>query len=203
MTAEPATTKGERREQEILHAAADLFFEKGFHATTLEDIAKVVGIRKSGLYYYSQTKDEFLFRVLQEGMQVMLDELQAVCASGDEPKERLRRAVENHVQKIHTHWSMMGVILREERSVSARRRGDYVAMRDAYEGMFRGMIREGVETGAFRRCDPALVTRAILGMCGWLAVWYRPGGRLAPEAITDQFMDLILAGLDQTADGSR
>jgi len=203
MSGEPSMTKGERREQEILRAAADLFFEKGFHATSLEDIAKVVGIRKSGLYYYSQTKDDLLFRVLQEGMQIMLDELQAICSSGDDPVEKLRRAVENHVRKIDTHSSTMGVILREDRSVSPERRESYLAMRDAYEELFRGVVREGVAAGVFRRCDPVLVTRAILGMCGWLAVWYRPGGRLTPASITAAFIELILRGLERRNTGSQ
>jgi AcrR family transcriptional regulator len=202
MPGHPSTIKGERREQEILQAAADLFFEKGFHATSLEDIAKVVGIRKSGLYHYSRTKDDLLFDVLQQGMQIMLDELQTICGSKDRPTEKLRRAVENHVLKIATHRSMMGVILREDRAVSPQKRESYLAMRDAYEGLFRGLVREGVEAGVFRRCNLAITTRAILGMCGWLAVWYRPGGALSPESIAREFMELILKGLERAAAGS-
>ena len=203
MAAEPSTTKGERREQEILQAAADLFFEKGFHATSLEDIAKVVGIRKSGLYYYSQTKDDLLLKVLEQGMQIMLDDLQAICDSTGQPALKLRRAVENHVLKIHTHRSTMGVILREDRSVVPELRGSYLALRDRYEALFRGLVSEGVDAGVFRICDTAVVTRAILGMCGWLAVWYRPGGRLTPESIVGQFMELILRGLEQAEAAER
>jgi AcrR family transcriptional regulator len=198
MAGHASTIKGERREQEILQAAADLFFEKGFHATSLEDIAQIVGIRKSGLYHYSQTKDELLFDVLQQGMQILLDELQTICGSKDGSTEKLRRAVENHVRKIDTHRSVMGVILREDRSVSPQRRESYLAMRDAYEGLFRGLVREGVEAGVFRECNPATTTRAILGMCSWLAVWYRPGGPLSPESIAREFMELILKGLEKT-----
>lgn len=197
MAGHASTMKGERREQEILNTAADLFFEKGFHATTLEDIARVVGIRKSGLYYYAQTKDDLLFRVLEQGMQIMFDELQAICASEDQPVEKLRRAVENHVLKSDTHRSSLGVILREDRSVAPQLRESYLALRDRYEALFRGLVRQGVDAGVFRACDTSVVTRAILGMCGWLSVWYRPGGCLSPASIAAEFMELILRGLER------
>jgi AcrR family transcriptional regulator len=187
--------RARRREEEILRAAADLFFRKGFHATSLEDIARAVGIRKSGLYYYARTKDDLLFGVVRQGLQLMIDELQEIATAPDGPEGRLRGAVENHVRRMDSHWSTMGVILREDRSVSSAHRARYVALRDAYEALFRGLVRDGVEAGAFRACDPATVARAILGMCSWLAVWYRPGGGQSPAALTGQFAALIFDGL--------
>ena len=195
--AKPSISKGERREQEILQAAADMFFQKGFHVTSLEDIARVVGIRKSGLYYYAQTKDELLLRVVEMGLRPMIDELQAICGSAHPPAEKLRRAIENHVLAMDSRWSTMGVILREDRSVAPPYRESYLALRDTYEALFRGLIREGVESGAFRPCDPVTITRAILGMCSWLAVWYRPGGGLSAASLSSQFTELILKGLER------
>ena len=191
-----STSKGERREQEILLAAADMFCHKGFHATSLEDIAQAVGIRKSSLYYYAQTKDELLFRVVEMGLRPMIDELQAVCSSAHPPAEKLRRAIDVHVLNIDSQRSTMGVILREDRSVAPQHRESYIALRDAYEVLLRGLIREGVASGAFRACDPVTITRAILGMCSWLTVWYRPGGGLSAAELSSQFSELILKGLE-------
>jgi AcrR family transcriptional regulator len=195
MFGDSLTPKGERREQEILQRAADLFFRKGFHATSLEDIAREVGIRKGGLYYYAQTKDDLLFRVVEQGLRSMIEELEAICRSGAGPAEKLKRAIENHVRSMETRWSTLGVLLREDRAVAPQHRDGYVALRDAYEILFRGVIREGVEAGVFRPCDPAMVTRAILGMGCWMAVWYRPGGGQSAANIGSQFCDLVFRGL--------
>lgn len=191
----PRLPKAQRREEEILDAAADLFFRKGYHATSLADIAQAVGIRKSGLYYYARTKDGLLFGVVRQGLQLMIDELREVSGAEGRPDEKLRRAIQNHIRRMDTHWSAMGVILREDRSVAAEHRERYVALRDTYEAIFRGLIRDGVQAGAFRACDPATVTRAILGMCSWLAVWYRPGGALSPAGLSAQFAELVFNGL--------
>jgi AcrR family transcriptional regulator len=196
MSGKPSKSKGERREEEILQAAADLFFEKGFHATSLEDIAGVVGIRKSGLYYYARTKDELLFRVVQQGLQSLIDELQIICSAEDEAGNKLRRAIDNHARAIGSQRSTMGVILREDRSVAPQYREDYLVLRDKYETLFRSLVREGMDASVFRPCDPAVVTRAILGMCSWLTIWYRPGGPLSAARIGQQFAELVFKGLE-------
>ena len=202
MSGESLSPKGERREQDILQSAADLFFRKGFHATSLEDIARAVGIRKGGLYYYAQTKDDLLFRVVEQGLRTMIEELHAICATGAGPAEKLRRAIENHARSMDTRWSTLGVLLREDRAVAPQHRGSYVALRDAYEALFRDLVREGIDAGVFRACDPVMITRAILGMGCWMAVWYRPGAGLSAASIGSQFADLIFQGLAQVDAGS-
>lgn len=197
MTEKTSISKGERREQEILQTAADVFFRKGFHATSLEDIARVIGIRKSSLYYYFQTKDELLFRIVQQGLQSMTDQLRVICQSECPPAEKLRKAVENHINAYDTQYSALCVNLREERSIAPQYRKDYMAIRDTYEALFRGVISEGVATGVFRTCDPAIMTRAILGMVNWLAIWYHPGGRLTASSLSSQFTEFILKGLQK------
>jgi len=197
ITEKTSISKGKRREQEILQTAADVFFRKGFHATSLEDIAKVIGIRKSSLYYYVQTKDELLFRIVQRGLQSMTDQLQVICRGEGPPSEKLRKSVENHITAYDTQYSTLGVNLREERSIASQYRKDYLAIRDTYEALFRGLISEGVATGAFRTCDPATMTRAILGMVNWLAIWYHPGGPLTASSLSSQFTEFILKGLQK------
>lgn len=189
-------SKGERRELEILEAAADMFFKKGFHATSLEDIANVVGIRKSSLYYYAKAKDELLFRICKQGMQSITEKLQDICRSEDTPTEKVRRAVENHFIALDTYFNIMGVMLREDRCIAPQYREDYIAMRDAYEKLFRGLIYEGISKGVFHPCDLENITRAILGMVSWLVVWYRSGGRLPAACISNQFVEFILKGLE-------
>jgi len=197
MSGESLTPKGERREQEILQTAADLFFQKGFHATSLGDIARVVGMRKGGLYYYARTKDDLLFRVVEQGLRSMIEELQGICNGEGGPEEKLRRAIENHIRAMDTRWSTLGVLLREDRAVAPQHRRSYIALRDDYEALFRRLVREGIDAGVFRACDPVMIARAILGMGCWMAVWYRPGGGQTAASIGSQFVDLIFEGLAQ------
>jgi hypothetical protein len=96
---------------------------------------------------------------------------------------------------MDTRWSTLGVLLREDRAVASPNRESYLVLRDEYEPLFRGLVREGVSAGVFRTCDPVMMTRAILGMGCWMAVWYRPGGGQAAASIGRQFADLVCHGL--------
>jgi len=128
-------------------------------------------------------------------MQLIIEELQSICGTDTGPAEKLRRAVENHIQAMDKRWNLMGIVTQEQRAVASQHRAAYIAMRHTYEGLLRTIISEGIDCGAFRQCDSVAVTRAILGMCNWLAIWYRPGGRLSPVELAAEFTGLILGGL--------
>lgn len=186
--------KRARRREEILHAALAEVREHGFHTATLEGIAERVGIRKAALYHYFPDKDAILYACHQESL-AELERLMATsleCCLG--PVERLAFLIREHV-RVMTETLEGSPLAFEVPALSAERRAEIVAGRDAYERVLRDLIADGVAAGVFRSVDPKVAVFAILGAVNWIARWYRPDGRMTGTELGEQFSDYLLGGL--------
>lgn len=183
-----------RRWNEIVEVAARLFREKGFMATSLEDIASEVGMYKGSLYHYITSKEDLLFAVVKEPADEILDDVRSLRALDIAPAEKIRRITRTHVRVLEEHFTYASVYLEE---VSGRHRSEEWSARDReYLDAIVGFIDEGRERGEF---DPGLDARitalAIIGALNWLIHWYDPDGPLRGVEIADRFCDTFLAGL--------
>ncbi|HSJ16245.1 MAG TPA: TetR/AcrR family transcriptional regulator [Longimicrobiales bacterium] len=191
---EHVQAKRDRRRRQILQAALEAVRERGYHATTLDDIAERLGIRKTALYHYFPDKDAILYEC-HRGSLAELDRLieeSALCCSG--PVERLEYLVREHV-RVMTETLAGSPLAFEVPALSGARRAEIVAGRDRYERVLRGLIAEGIRGGQFREQDPRVVVFAILGAINWISRWYRPGGRLSARALGEQFSLYLVGGL--------
>ena len=159
----------------ILEEAARLFCEKGYHATSMEDLAAAVGIKKGSLYYYIESKEQLLLQIAElipprfiANVTALLEDTQLTA------EQKLRTAIMRHLELFETEmglaWSR--VFLREYRALPAEHRNKLLEQRRQYENVFRRLITEGVERGEFAPVDITLVTHAILGMCNWTCLLY-------------------------------
>jgi AcrR family transcriptional regulator len=186
---------GRERSEEVYTAALRLFREKGYHATSMQDIAAAVGLYKGSLYHYIGSKEELLARVFERGMGSLLADVERIAAdTGCGPSAQLRRIVEAHVQAVTSNLDALTVYLHEWRAagesfVNVR------AQRERYTRLVSEIVAHGVRTGEFRVQDVSIATLALLGMCNWLCQWYAPGGRLSPAEIGARFSDLVLDGV--------
>lgn len=187
----------ETRKQAILNAAAEIFHRKGYHATSIQDIAEEVGMLKGSLYYYIDSKNELLVEILNDVHEQAFGLLQEVRDSDIPAPERLRDFVVRHAIYCATHLTGMGVYLHEYKAVEGPARLKVIEMRDRYEMVLRELIVAGQAEGSFRPdADPQLATKLVLGMINWLYHWYSPGGRLSPEQIGQAMADMVLRGLE-------
>ncbi|MBE3555698.1 MAG: TetR family transcriptional regulator [Firmicutes bacterium] len=180
--------------EEITAAALRLFREKGYHATSVQDIANAVGLEKGSLYYYITSKEDFLFTVARRKMTALNQKLEEIVRSADPPQEKLRKAIHHHVLDIANDLDTMTVLLREMHGLSVARRSDIEAQTDTYRHLMAAILREGQETGAFVVSDDIIVM-AVLGAINWVYQWYRPNGRLTAEQIAEAYVQLFLYGL--------
>lgn len=186
--------KRKKRRAEILHAALSAFREQGFHATSLDDIAGRLGMRKTALYYYFPDKDALLYECHRESLAELdrMIEESAQCCAG--PVDRLRYLIREHV-RVMTETLEGSPLAFEVPALSARRRASIIAGRDRYEHLLRELVAEGARRGELREADPQVAVFAILGAINWIARWYRPGGRLESAQLGEQFADYLLSGL--------
>jgi AcrR family transcriptional regulator len=180
---------------DILQAAAQIFRQKGYHATSMQDIADAVQLQKASLYHHISGKQDILLTILDHALDLLIEDIESVKDSNELPPEKLRRAMHLYVERLTEDADLAAVLLLEYRSLEPDLRKPHIQRRDRYERYWREIITEGVEANAFRPVDVTVATFAILGVQNWLITWFREDGRLTARDLADQFCDLFLAGL--------
>jgi TetR/AcrR family transcriptional regulator, cholesterol catabolism regulator len=182
---------------EIIEAAIRLFNINGYHATSMQDIAKAVCIKKPSLYHHFDSKEAILLSILDTGMEWLITEVDAIVESEMDCVAKLRAAVHAHATMIARNPEGAAVFLREDRGLGDGYLSQYVSRRDHFERVIRNIVKQGINEGVFRQTDTTISVNALLGTVNWMTRWYRPDGRLSPVEIADQFADLFLFGLLQ------
>ncbi len=183
------------RRKELLVAAARLFSRKGYHATSMQDIADELNILRGSLYHYIESKEGLLYELMELGVRTLLEQVRPIVESDLPPDEKLARLVRQHTVTIAQHPDFMAVFLHELKALSPPRRERILAYRREYENLVRQVIAEGVTQGLFRPLNERMVTFALLGMVNWVYQWYSPDGELTAEEIGSIFADVVLRGL--------
>jgi AcrR family transcriptional regulator len=179
----------------ILEAAAQIIRQKGFHATSMQDIAAAVSLQKASLYHHVASKQEILLELLDQALDMVTEHLQLVLQQNLPADEKLRLAMESFLKLLTEHSDLVSVLLLEHRSLDAEYHNRHIARRDRFEKLWRDLIQEGINTGKFSAYDPALTARALLGVMNWTITWYRQSGPLPVKEITDHMANLFLNGL--------
>ncbi|MBE9524163.1 MAG: TetR family transcriptional regulator [Chloroflexi bacterium] len=181
--------------QKILNAAAQIFGKKGYHATSMQDIADSVNLKKASLYHHIDSKQEILRLVLEQALDLVIDRVIKATEKDIPAPQKLRLSIRNYLQTLADNQELAAVLLLEYRSLLPELNHIHIPHRDRFEGLWRNLIQEILESGNFHNTDPDVATRALLGMMNWAITWYRQDGSYSPEQIADQFTDLILNGL--------
>ena|SRR5436190_4906550 len=184
------------REQQVRAAALRLFRDKGYHATSMRDIAAEVGINKGSLYSYIRSKEDLLIPFFERAMGLLLVEIEAISANQSlTPTERLKRAIKAHVLNVTENLDVLTVYLSEWRQLTADSLTTVRQQRERYAALFLAIIEDGIKRGEFRALDPRISALGMIGTCNYLFRWYRPDGRLEPEQIADELTDMLLHGV--------
>ena len=187
------------RRHAIESAASVLFHEHGYAATSVRDIARALDIQGASLYAHVTSKEDVLWAIVDRAASAFEDA--ADRAEADTtlrgPTDRVSELVRGHVEVIAANPRLASVFISEWRHLSADRRSDILARRDAYETRYRRVIADGIANGEFTPTDPALAATFILTALNGLATWYRPEGRLASGRIADHYADLALRTLTE------
>lgn len=183
------------KEQEILQAAIALFQAKGFHATSMQDLADAVGLQKGSLYHYIRSKEELLLKIMNQAFEALSSRLRDISAKPLPARTKLELAVRSHIEVVGAQLGAATVFVREVHALSDEQRAVFRHNRKSYTDTFDRIIADGIATGEFRSVDIRLTSLAILGLCNSMYEWYRPEGRMSASEIGTQFAEFVLAGL--------
>lgn len=180
---------------DILDAAAEIFSQKGYHAASMQDIARAVRLQKASLYHHVNSKQEILKALLDKALDILIENMQGVMARPNPPDEKLRLGMCTYLTSMLEHRQLASVLLLEHRSLEPDLRTRHTRRRDEFERLWRVLIQEGVDEGYYQCDDIELAARALLGVLNWTITWYRPEGADSPEQIADHYADIYLRGL--------
>ncbi len=194
--ARTAGSDGGKTEAAIREAAVSLLASHGYEAMSMRQLAAKVGVQAAALYRYFPTKQDLLFTLLNEHMQTLIAEWEAVRPREAKPAAQLAAFVDNHIRfhvarRHSTHVSNM-----ELRSLSHERLSHMLRLRSRYEKELRKILRDGAEDGSFIMEDIGLTAMAIIQMITGVIVWFRPNERLSVDEVAKSYlaMTMRLAG---------
>ena len=181
--------------ERILAAAVLLFAQYGYHAATMRDIARISGIQAASIYYHYASKQALLVEIMDTHMHNLNANLQRIVQETTTIEQRLHEAIANHIRLHTTYKAEFFIIDTEIRALEEEQRGVILPLRDKYEMLLQGLLREGIEQGIFRQVDIKIASYALIAMCTEVATWFRPDGRLSVQQVIDIYSHMITDGL--------
>jgi len=163
----------------------------------MDEIGAAVGLLKASVYHYFHSKEEILYKITKPPIEVGVGVLAKIVESELTPKEKLQKAIQYHVEQLDQLLPRFFMLSeRELNCVSDEMRDEVLLLMVRYVNLWGEIVTEGISAGQFRNdFNSKLVTFTILGMCNYLFGWYKKGGSLSVEQVTEQFMSLISGGL--------
>ena len=182
-----------QRRSDLTREAARLFAEKGYHGTSMGDIADAMGVQKGSIYAHIESKQDLLWEIASEGAAAFHAALDGVA--DDVPAgERIRLALRAHLRVVAEQLDVATVFTREWRYLDDARRETFVAERRRYEERIRELFREGRDLGELRSdLDAAVAALLFLSSANWAYTWLQPGRDT--DALADRFFALLIDGM--------
>ncbi len=192
------------RRTQIYRTAAALFCEKGFDATTMSEIAALVGVTKAALYYFVPGgKQDLLYAVMSFGMDRLEERVIKPARALTDAETRLQIIIRNHVALITEGATANGhnsvtIVVDETSGLSKTQRCRIDQRKRAYVDLIRDTLGQLQHEGKLHALDATVAAFSLLGTVLWVARWYDPNGRLNAEQIAEQILNLALGGLTRT-----
>jgi AcrR family transcriptional regulator len=180
------------RARELQRAAAELFFSKGYEATTIREIAQALGIKSASIYYHWENKEMILFDLIRSTMEQLAAGVRSELEAQTDPDLQLAGVAVHHVV-LHALRPKEAVLGETElRSLTGPRLRDVLRMRDDYESLVCGVVTEGVRRGLFDVLDLKLTAYSIISQCTNVGIWFRDDGRLGLEDVAAVYASFAL-----------
>ncbi|WP_291423578.1 TetR/AcrR family transcriptional regulator [Deinococcus sp.] len=189
-------TPSKPRREQIHDVASRLFSERGYHATSMRDLASELGMQGGSLYAHISGKEDLLIEIVN-GASRQFDEALLALQSADLPAdEKLREAMYRHIQVVAENLESATVFFHEWKHLSPEAYRKVTHWRDTIDNFYRELITQGIREGVFSPgLDVRMASNLILSVVNWTYTWYHPGGLLSPRNVADSFAEMLLSGL--------
>lgn len=184
----------EVKREAVIRAAAHAFNRKGYHNTSLDDIAAALEVTKPTVYYYVQNKEQLLFECFVAGVEGIRAAFREVKQQQVSARERLAAVLRHYGEAVASEfgWCMVRA---EEQDLSPDMSSHIKALKSEIDQGIRRLIREGIQDGSIQPCDPKMTAFALAGALNWIAHWYRENQSMTGAQIADAFVTIFETGL--------
>jgi AcrR family transcriptional regulator len=178
----------------VLLAAVRLFNERGFHNTSLDDVAASLGVSKPLIYHYLGAKDQVLFECMRIGLQQLREAAEEVARQPGTGMDRLKRFLRRYAECIMEDFSRC-VIRTGDEALAPESRPPFRALKAEIDQAMRRLIAEAAADGSAKVTDVKLTAFTFAGALSWTARWHEPGGALQPAEIAEQMVEILTRGI--------
>ena len=182
------------RKQQIEDKATELFKVKGYTASSMRDLALVLGIEAASLYSHIRSKEEILQSICFRMADAFFEAIDEITTT--DPLSKLQQAIQVHFEVISENLGASAVFFHEWRHLSEPHLSRFLEMRTRYESFFLDIIHEGMEQKVFRNIDEKFAMMTILSAINWTHQWYREDGKMSKEDIGKNLTTLLINGLN-------
>jgi AcrR family transcriptional regulator len=193
--AELATRHYDEKLQDLLKTAAKIFADKGFHRTSVRDIARATGMSLAGLYYYFRTKEELLYLIQERCFVTLLERWEEAAQPDLDPRARIRIFAENHLSFFWHNMHEMKVMAHEDESLTGEFNEKILVLKRRYVKVLMDLIAELPETQSGQAIDLRVATFSLFGMMNWIYTWYQPKRDLSLPALMEQMLRIYFFGI--------
>lgn len=196
---EPIPTSGKgKRANHIYRVAAEIMCQKGYEATSMNDIAEAAGLTKAGIYHYIRGKEELLFEIMTYAMDNLDRRIVAPAHEIADAEERLRKIVECHAKSLLEGVGAITIILEEMPALTVAHRRIIKARKRAYFDFIRQTLGQLESEGKLRDVNLTTAAFSLLGMILWISRWYRRDGKLSAEQVLEDCVHIAMNGVLKT-----
>ncbi|MDE2049841.1 MAG: TetR family transcriptional regulator [Gammaproteobacteria bacterium] len=178
----------------VIRAAARAFNRKGYHNTSLDDIAAALEVTKPTVYYYVSNKEQLLFECFVAGIEGIRAAVREARSQAAPARERLKAVLRHYGEAVASEfgWCMVRA---EDQDLSPDMSAHIKAMKSEIDQGIRRLLREGIQDGSIHPCDPKMTAFALAGALNWIAHWYRESQGMTGTQIAEAFIAVFESGL--------
>jgi AcrR family transcriptional regulator len=184
-----------QKTEEIYQVIARLFAYRGYHSTSMREIARELGMNQSSLYHYFASKQDILFTLMNDAMDDVLAILEEISSTDLLPEDRLNRVLSFYTQYYAGDQERLILLINEMNSLNEEYRSILVGKQRQYVQLIKSILEELAAQDKIKQIDPAIATFAFFGMVHYTIKWYHKDGPVSLDQLANAFVDIFTKGV--------
>jgi AcrR family transcriptional regulator len=190
-----ARPRSPQKSKEIHDVVARFFAHRGYHHTSMREIARELGLNQSSLYHYFTSKEDVLFRLMNDAMDDVLEKLEEICASDLPAEHKLKKMLHSYIRSYAGDQERLILLVNEMHSLTEKNRLILVEKQRKYVQLIKSILKELVDEEKMKEIDPSVATFAFFGMVHYTIKWYHKDGPITLDELAGQFVELFTKGI--------
>jgi TetR/AcrR family transcriptional regulator, cholesterol catabolism regulator len=184
-----------QKTEEIYQVIARLFAYRGYHSTSMREIARELGMNQSSLYHYFASKQDILFTLMNDAMDDVLAILEEISSTDLLPEDRLNRVLSFYTQYYAGDQERLILLINEMNSLNEEYRSILVGKQRQYVQLIKSILEELAAQDKIKQIDPAIATFAFFGMVHYTIKWYHKDGPVSLDQLANAFVEIFTKGV--------